>query len=304
MSSIRPYRMLRSREKRRLSWLMTGSVARAPRKTMRSTVLPSAGGRRAAGGRELPADRRPVTAATNERVVSCCGWVKTSKTSPCSTTRPCSSTATRWQMSLITAISWVISTMVRPSFVVDVGDSSRRICLRRLRVERRGRLVAEQHLGLVGERAGDADALLLPAGELRRIAVLLVGRARPGPAAAARARGCRALAMPGQLQRQRDVVQHGARGQQIEMLEDHADAPALLAQCAGIEAQQLDAVDHDDAARRPLQQVDDAHQRALAGAAAADHPEDLAAATCSVTSSSACTGAAPCVRGSKILVTP
>ena len=46
-----------------------------------------------------------------------------------------------------------------------------------LRVERRGRLVGEQHLRLGGQRAGDADALLLAAGELGRIAVALVGEA-------------------------------------------------------------------------------------------------------------------------------
>ena len=34
------------------------------------------------------------------------------------------------------------------------------------RIERRGRLVADDHVRLGGERAGDADALLLAAGEL------------------------------------------------------------------------------------------------------------------------------------------
>ena len=40
--------------------------------------------------------------------------------------------------------------------------------LRRDRVERAGRLVEQQHLRLVGERARDAKALLLPAGETER----------------------------------------------------------------------------------------------------------------------------------------
>ena len=39
------------------------------------------------------------------------------------------------------------------------------------RVERRGRLVADDQLGLGGQRAGDADALLLAAGELAGTAV-------------------------------------------------------------------------------------------------------------------------------------
>ena len=40
-----------------------------------------------------------------------------------------------------------------------------------LRVERRGRLVEEHELGLHGQRPGDGDPLLLPAGELLRVGV-------------------------------------------------------------------------------------------------------------------------------------
>ena len=45
-------------------------------------------------------------------------------------------------------------------------------------VQRRDRLVTHNEIGLNGQRAGDADALALPAGELVRIA-LLVGRVEP-----------------------------------------------------------------------------------------------------------------------------
>lgn len=44
-----------------------------------------------------------------------------------------------------------------------------------LRVEGAGGLVGEQHLGVAGESAGDADALLLTAGELGREGLRLVG---------------------------------------------------------------------------------------------------------------------------------
>ncbi len=44
----------------------------------------------------------------------------------------------------------------------------------RLRVERRAGLVEQQHLGLGGERAGDAEPLLLAAGELQRRVVEVV----------------------------------------------------------------------------------------------------------------------------------
>ncbi len=46
-----------------------------------------------------------------------------------------------------------------------------------LRVERRGRLVEQQHLGRHGKRAGDGDALLLAAREARRVGIALVGKA-------------------------------------------------------------------------------------------------------------------------------
>ncbi len=42
-------------------------------------------------------------------------------------------------------------------------------------VERRYRLVAEDELGVDGERAGNADALALPTGELVREAVVVLG---------------------------------------------------------------------------------------------------------------------------------
>ena len=47
-----------------------------------------------------------------------------------------------------------------------------------LRVDRGERLVHEQHLGLVGDRAGDRHALLHAAGELPRVALGGVRRGR------------------------------------------------------------------------------------------------------------------------------
>ena len=42
-------------------------------------------------------------------------------------------------------------------------------------VERGDRLVGDEQLGLQGQRAGDADALALAAGELVRVAVVVLG---------------------------------------------------------------------------------------------------------------------------------
>jgi hypothetical protein len=72
-----------------------------------------------------------------------------------------------------------------------------------------------------------------------------------------------------------DVAGHGARLQQVEVLEHHADALALLLQCPGGRVVRSTP----QPARCPVgpfQQVDAADQRALAGAGAADDAEDLA----------------------------
>ena len=95
-----------------------------------------------------------------------------------------------------------------------------------LGVERRGRLVEQQHLRLHGERPGDADALLLAAGELAGIFVDLV--LEPD----ARQQLARPLVRvgPGQAahphRRQRDVAQHGHVRKEVEALEHHADLGA------------------------------------------------------------------------------
>ena len=62
------------------------------------------------------------------------------------------------------------------------------------------------------------------------------------------------------------------------MLEDHADAPAQRLQLALAKPADLAAFDEDFAGIRPLQPVEAADQRRLAGAAAADDAEDFALA--------------------------
>ena len=72
------------------------------------------------------------------------------------------------------------------------------ITLRRLRVERRARLVEQQHLGVGGQRAGDAQPLLLAAGEPQRRVVEVVRRPRrAGPARVQRVLARRPGAPPG-----------------------------------------------------------------------------------------------------------
>ena len=94
-----------------------------------------------------------------------------------------------------------------------------------VRVEVARGLVGQDHRRLGDERARDRDALLLSAGQLARPVVEAVAEPdagerlhAPGPARSSRRSA-------GVDQRQLDVAQRGQRGQQVELLEDEADAP-------------------------------------------------------------------------------
>jgi hypothetical protein len=78
----------------------------------------------------------------------------------------------------------------------------------------------------------------------------------------------------GDLQRQRDIVERSTRRQQVEMLEDHADGAARLAQRLLIQRSDVEAVDGDLAVGRLFKPVDEADERRLAGAALADHADN------------------------------
>ena len=147
--------------------------------------------------------------------------------------------------------------------------------LGQLRVECRGHLVEQHHLGPHGERAGDGDPLLLAARELVRIGVELLGEAhelehllgdRPGLAPAT------LLHDPG---RQHDVLADAQMREQIVALEHDADVGAERPQVARIVVERV-AGDRDVALADLLQPVDAAEHRALARAAAADQRHDLA----------------------------
>ena len=146
-----------------------------------------------------------------------------------------------------------------------------------LGVERRGRLVAQQHIRVVCERPRDGNALLLSSGELLRVRLRLVSDAdqleQPvhlvrdllsGKAAAA--------------QRIRDISEHGARRHQIEVLKDHADLFARLPQLPRRERGHFFSVHRDRAGSWPLEQIDASHECGFAGAGEADDAEDLALA--------------------------
>ena len=144
-----------------------------------------------------------------------------------------------------------------------------------LRVEGRGGLVTQQDLGSRCQGTGDGDALLLPAGELGRIGVGTGFQPDQGQQFADPALDL-VLAPARQFQREGDVGGDGARGQQVEVLEDHADLAASLSQIPLAEGDQVLAIDDDLPLGGALQQVDAADEGTLAGTGGTDHPEDLA----------------------------
>ena len=146
---------------------------------------------------------------------------------------------------------------------------------RRFRVEGRGSFVGEKHLRVVRKGARDADALLLAARELRGILVGVLGETHEFdqgrdlfadlPFGDAR-----------EFERKRDVAVDRARGEQVEVLEDHADRTAGFTEFRFREVGENLAV-YDDVPRRgTVEKIDAAHERALPGARAPDDAEDFA----------------------------
>ena len=149
------------------------------------------------------------------------------------------------------------------------------------RVQRAGRLVAEDHLGAYRERAGDGDALLLAAGQLRR--------AVPQPALEAdplHDLGQPAAVGPGVREPggQQDVLAHGQRRDEVERLEDEADAGAALLGQRGLgQLRQVRPGQPHGAVGRPVQARRAVQQRALARPGRAHHRGEGAAEEVDVT---------------------
>ncbi|EMA68522.1 GDSL-like lipase/acylhydrolase domain-containing protein [Halorubrum distributum JCM 13916] len=145
--------------------------------------------------------------------------------------------------------------------------------LPRLGVEVPRRLVREQHGGLVDQRAGDGDALLLPARELARLVVEPV--AEPEPREQVRRPVARVAGV--ERGRHRDVLDRGQRRQEVEVLEDEPDR--LLARPRPLrdrEVRHVGSVEEAPARGRVVEQPEHVQQRRLPGAAGADDRDELA----------------------------
>jgi hypothetical protein len=140
------------------------------------------------------------------------------------------------------------------------------------RVDRAERLVHQQQRRVGGQRARDADALLLAAGELRGIAVAHLER-QPDELEQLVDALADALLVPAEHARQRgDVVGDRAVREQADVLDRVADVAPQLVDRAVVDAA---AVDQDLAVGDLDHPVHQAHRGGLAAAGGADEHADL-----------------------------
>ena len=126
-------------------------------------------------------------------------------------------------------------------------------------VERPGRLVAQQHVGPLGDRPRDRHALLLAAGQLRREVV------QPLAQADQLAAPPRAASGRGDLGDQGDVLARGQAGDQVVELEHEADVLAAVAGQRGVVGGgQVVVAVADGAGGRHVEPAEDVQQRRLA----------------------------------------
>src|SRR5690349_19288619 len=132
----------------------------------------------------------------------------------------------------------------------------------RIAVEVPGGLVGEEERRRVAERAGDGDALLLPAGQLIGKVMRAVGEADACEEITSAGRGATVAA---ELEGNLDVLERGEGGDQLEALEDEADLrPAKLRSLIFRQARQVGAVEQHRAAGGNIKAREESEQRGLA----------------------------------------
>ena len=139
-----------------------------------------------------------------------------------------------------------------------------------------GRVVQNQHLGLLEQRAGDAQALLLPAGDVGAAAldarVVALRQAGDELVRASQAAGFAALRLSRALVAPAQVVKDGA-GEEHVLLQHDGD---LVAQRLDVVAAHVDAADLHAAAGHVIEPGNQADQARLGGARAAQNADRLA----------------------------
>ncbi|MCY1367093.1 hypothetical protein D9M69_540090 [compost metagenome] len=146
-----------------------------------------------------------------------------------------------------------------------------------LRVQRRGGLVEQHQFGFHRQGARNGHALLLAAGELRRVMPGALGQAHLGQQFTGQRLGVGLAGAAYADGAEGDVLQGGHLREQVELLEDHAgllaDQPLLH-----LGVVDLEAIDEQLPATDDLQLVDAAQQGGLARTGRADDDHHLAAA--------------------------
>ena len=151
-------------------------------------------------------------------------------------------------------------------------------------IEAGGGLVGQDDAGLLGQRAGDGHSLLLatrqrigaPVGQLREANL---AQAFEGELAVAAGELPEEAWPRGQVAESagKDVLEHGGAPDKVELLEDHADAPAHVAQGPRVGPRHRPAV-HWTRARRGLHQaIDRPQEGGLPGSAPPDDDDELGA---------------------------
>lgn len=169
-------------------------------------------------------------------------------------------------------------------------------------VQGAGGLVGEDERPAADDGTSDRDALLLPAGQIRRVPVRPVGELHH--AERVQGRPVRLLAAPAvQFEREADILHRGERGDEVEVLEHEAQAaPAQCRQLPGLELAEPIPFDNHLAAGRRGQAAGDGEQGRLAGAGGAHDRDELAAGDCEVDTGEGGDGgfAAPVLHGHAI----
>src|SRR5205085_49208 len=121
----------------------------------------------------------------------------------------------------------------------------------------------------------DGNALLLPARELVRIAVELLAQTDELEDLR-HARVHDALRLPDHVERERDVLEDGLVGEELEVLEHRPDVPAEVRDLPGVHAVEALSGDEDLSLRRLLLLQQQPDERRLARAGGSDDEDELA----------------------------
>src|SRR5580704_13719479 len=171
--------------------------------------------------------------------------------------------------------------MIRPSRIVMIrsaiqGPYGPDDLQRGLRIKISGGLIGQNDGRIVDQRARNGHALLLPTGELVRLVTLAMRQAQQLQHLASPFRAAGNLRCV--EQRQLDILEGAGAWQQIERLEDEADAPTPYSrQRRLVQLRDIDSLEQVLAARGTVEAAEQIHQSGFARAGGAHDGDELTA---------------------------